>query len=388
MRKKLIVATFVGGLVLSTGAVLAAKSSSDSIHNVAEGIAATICSEGKELHTTFLSGSNGSSIFYSGSKDDGSSWLPPQKVRQADCSHQSAIVEKNGTIDVVWSEGDSNPDIYFSKSTDHAKTWSAPKDISNTPGDSREPSLAVGPDGTLHVVWSDTSTGEKNRDIYYSFSKDGGATWGKDPLLPADNISQTKGYSGDAVINVDKDGVIHVAWTDTSSGAEKPDIYYVEKKGNAWSKATDISNTPGVSSDPSIASDEGGKTYLAWADTSEKENVPDIFFAVIDSEGHAGKATNVSKTEGISSEPAIAARGNGHIAIVWSDTSSGMTNPDIFATYSTDGGANFAKAADISNTEGISKYPQVAIAEGKWHAVWEEMKGNKSTVRETSQPIK
>jgi BNR repeat-containing family member len=387
MRKKLIVAPLLGAFALSMSIAMATKPV-DPVHNVAEGIAATICSDGKELHTTFLSGANGSSIFYSGSKDDGASWFPATKVRQADCSHQSAIVDKNGAIDVVWSEGDSNPDIYFSRSTDHAKTWSTPKDISNTPGDSREPSLAEGPDGTLHIVWSDTSTGEKNRDIYYSFSKDNGKTWGKDVLLPADNISKTKGYSSDGVIGVDKDGVVHVAWCDTSSGAEKPDIYYVQKKADTWSKATDISNTPGVSSDPSIATDAAGKTYIAWADTSEKENTPDIFFATIDSDGNASKASNISKTEGISSEPSLAASGNGEIAIVWSDTSSGMTNPDIFATSSKDGGAHFTKSTDVSNTDGISKYPQVAIAENKLHVVWEEMKGNKSTVRETSQPIK
>src|SRR5262249_48407326 len=80
-------------------------------------------------------------------------------------------------------------DVLFTASTDGGKTWSKPADLSNTPGATADPAIAVGKDGSIVVVWTDAGT-ENHPDIFAVRSTDGGKTWSK----PAD-VSATPGVS-------------------------------------------------------------------------------------------------------------------------------------------------------------------------------------------------
>src|SRR5262249_60497258 len=98
-------------------------------------------------------------------------------------------------------------------------TWSTPADAWGTPGVSADPAIAVGKNGSIAVVWTDTSGGDTHPDIYLARSADGGKTWSK----PAD-VSGTPGESSEPDVKIAPDGSNHVIALDTSAGAPSPDL--------------------------------------------------------------------------------------------------------------------------------------------------------------------
>jgi hypothetical protein len=119
---------------------------------------------------------------------------------------------------VTWSRFECNVQgqcvspIYFSGSTDHAKTWSVPVKISgknadlctggdqvpNVTGTADEcnfdqgSSPVVGPDGTISVVFNNgnTAPGAQNQQLLVQ-SHDAGVTWSKPSFVGADDIFST-----------------------------------------------------------------------------------------------------------------------------------------------------------------------------------------------------
>lgn len=122
--------------------------------------------------------------------------------------------------------GDS--DILSRVSQDGGATWSEPVSIhANRTNDQLTPRPAVGPDGTVHVLYYDRQWDPADRllDAAHSWSTDGGATW-RSQRLTASSFDGDLGihqngppfigdYNG---IAVDRDGVVHAAWGDTRTG--------------------------------------------------------------------------------------------------------------------------------------------------------------------------
>lgn len=109
-------------------------------------------------------------------------------------------------------------EIYYKRSRDGGTSWGADIRLTNAPGLSNRPSIAFyGKD--LHVVWFDDRDG--NVEVYYKHSTDGGTTWGLDVRLtnaPGDSLHPTVAVSRDAV---------HVVWFDRRDG--NAEIYYKRK---------------------------------------------------------------------------------------------------------------------------------------------------------------
>jgi hypothetical protein len=390
-------------LIATAGAAHAAKIPDLSafthltkIHDVAQGRKPRIAGDKHGLYVVFEErplGAKYQDIFYVTSSDGGLTWTSPVNISNtaAISTHPDIAVEKTGAIDVIWCGADGNQggtDIFFTRSSDGGKTWAQPIDISNTPGISTEPALATSPDNSIHVVWTDTSKGEKNKDIYYTSSFNGGKKWAKDPLLPATDISNTPGSSTEPAIAADEDGVVHVAWLDSTPGETHPDIYYVRKDNDNWSQPLNVSHSPRISDHPTIGCGSKGKVYVAWLDHSQKPTAPDIWCAIATKSNQFEKPINISNTPGVSGEPAVAADRQGRVAFVWTDTSKTFIRPDIFARISNDCGDDFTTVMDISNTPGISVSPDVIIVGDKMILVWEELVDNKRYVKLTSMDIK
>jgi hypothetical protein len=331
-------------------------------------------------------------VYFVSSSDAGLSWSSPVNLSMtpAISSHPSIAVEANGSIDVAWSDtrtGETNPDIFFVRSQDAGKSWTQPVDISNTPGLSTEPALTSGPEGSIHVVWTETSKDDKSKDIYYTCSTNGGVVWGKDRSTPVENISNTPGTSIEPAIAADPDGLIHVVWLDGTPGETHPDVFYIYKDGSSWIKPVNVSHSPRVSDHPTVGCASRGRVYVAWLDYSQKPTAPDIWCAIGSAGGRFQKPINISNTPGVSSEPVLAADAKGRVGLVWTDTSKTVLTehrPDIFTRVSNDFASNFTRVMDISNTPGASEHPDVKIAGSKMFVIWQERQGNGSILELTS----
>jgi len=166
-------------------------------------------------------GSSGE-IFYKKSTDQGATWTLNKRLTwNSGWSSEPAIaVDLSGQLHVVWDDDTpGNFDIYHAKSTDGGDNWTAAKRVNWNPGNSILPAIGTDSFGFLHVVWQDNETGTD--EILYKKSPDGGVSWAP--------VAQGLTYenSGDSyrpAIGVDYLGNLHVVWSDSTPGNRE--IYY------------------------------------------------------------------------------------------------------------------------------------------------------------------
>lgn len=79
---------------------------------------------------------------------------------------------------MVWTEDTSDAkDIVFSRSLDGGQTFQAPRNLSNTPGQSRQGRIAVNAAGTIFVVWDEGEAPSARHIAMSRRSFDGGGSF-------------------------------------------------------------------------------------------------------------------------------------------------------------------------------------------------------------------
>ncbi len=126
-----------------------------------------------------------------------------------------------------------------------------PVNVSNTSGESTDPSIAVDSKGTVHIVWKDDTP--ENKGILYSFKRKGGR-WSK-PV----NLSNASRASSRPQLKVDENDCLHLVW-DWSSR----EIFYLRKPENGkWSSPETI-KTVEYALSPEIDVDPLGRVFIVW----------------------------------------------------------------------------------------------------------------------------
>jgi hypothetical protein len=93
---------------------------------------------------------------------------------------------------ICGSSGPCGSLIYFSRSTDRARSWSRPVAIAGT-RDGQGASMVTGPDGAITIAFNSGGGGADHRQLAVS-SRDGGRTWGAPVLVGEDRfVSQVDG---------------------------------------------------------------------------------------------------------------------------------------------------------------------------------------------------
>ena len=148
-----------------------------------------------------------------------------------------------------WRIADSQ--MVISRSTDDGKTWSQPVEIDAHPGLPRDDNGAaegfdgaVGPDGTLYVIWS------QDYDLMFTLSRDGGKTFSRArpilhtaPIMFA--IATLDRANGFPQIAVDpKSKRIYVTWSDYRNGDLDVFISSSGDGGKHWTAAARVNNDP------------------------------------------------------------------------------------------------------------------------------------------------
>ena len=278
-------------------------------------------------------------------------------------SEPRIAVDGRGNINIVWNDNSSGAfDIFFTRSSNLGTTFSAPHNISNNSGGSFIPQMALDGNGNIYVVWTDNTAG--NDEILFSHSVDGGATFS-----PPKNISNNNGNSFNTQIAVDTGGNVNVVWEDSTPG--NLDIFFARSTdgGISFSAPQDISNNVGNSEIPQIGVDHSGDINVVWQDDTPGNL--DVFFSRSTNGGASFSApTDLSNNSGASIFPEIAVDDVGNINIVWEDTTA--LNSGTLFTRSTNGGATFSPLQNLSGNTGISQFPRIAVdSGGKINVVWE-----------------
>lgn len=249
-------------------------------------------------------------------------------------------------------EPEYHSNIMFSRSTDRGQTWSKSIAINDISGDcidsdgTTEGAVpTVGPDGTVHVVWSNQGV------LWYDRSKDDGQTW-----LPYDRpiTRQFGGWdmeipgvgrcNGMPVLVADRGrsrhrGNLYVLFADQRAGVTDTDIFLIRSTdgGETWTKPLRVNQDP-----------KGKHQFFPWLAVDESTGY--LYAVYYDRRAYADNQT------------------------------------DVYVAYSTDGGQTF-KERKISErpftpVDGpfFGDYNNIAAVQGRIVPVWTRMDDRATTV--------
>jgi len=127
----------------------------------------SVWATGSFVHCTWQESRDGNyEIYYKRSTDAGGNWGPDKQLTiQEDDQQLPSITSSGSNVHIVYFDNrNSNPEIYYTRSTDNGSNWSPETRLTNNVAYSYYPSVAVG-GSFVHVVWRENRDG--NDEIYY-----------------------------------------------------------------------------------------------------------------------------------------------------------------------------------------------------------------------------
>ena len=220
--------------------------------------------------------SGNTEVYYIRSTDSGSTWSPALNLSNYSPASDrpffiGAEAAPSTNLHILWTRYESgNTETILRTSSDSGVTWTAPVEIASVPG-FKGPVVTVDASGNLNAVWEDNSSG--NNEIYFSRVTDLNAGWSVTV-----NISNNGGNSREPAVAVDPDGYIHSAWRDDSGGSDWVYVSRSSDSGATWNSPTGLNNSP----DPreiSIQPGNSGELFIFWKELDLDDPVcPYTFF--------------------------------------------------------------------------------------------------------------
>jgi hypothetical protein len=148
-----------------------------------------------------------------------------------------AVDPRTGALYATWNDyRNGDTDVLLASSTNGGQTWSEPKRVNNDPAGRRSdqffPTLIVGSDSAVHLLWLDRRDDPNNKKYvpYYARSTDGGSTFSQNYPVARVQSDPDVGFQGTLIgdyIAIDVSGDakrVYTAWVDTRNGDQ--DIYF------------------------------------------------------------------------------------------------------------------------------------------------------------------
>jgi hypothetical protein len=219
----------------------------------------------------FSGGSHGGEIFFSRSRDGGRAFSAPINLSRSQGGdgkgRQSRDHWDNGSLDLVrgvdgklfaaWTEYDGA--LWFSRSLDDGESFSTPVVIpeSNEPA-ARGPSLAATRQA-VYVAWA--AGEEKSANLRLAISRDAGATF-----EPARVVFDGTARSDAPKLAVDPQGVLHLAYAEEDAGASQ--VYYARSKDKDGTfeapRCLSCKQERQAASFPSLSLGTDRQVYVLW----------------------------------------------------------------------------------------------------------------------------
>ncbi|MCC5869799.1 MAG: DUF3047 domain-containing protein [Gammaproteobacteria bacterium] len=173
----------------------------------------------------FSGGSHGGEIFFAYSTDGGRSFSQPRNLSQTEAGAGKGRLGVNywhngsldiaraadGVIHTAWTEYEGA--LHVSRSTDGGRSFSTPLRVAGRSGElpARAPSLAVADDGAVYLAW--TVGEDAAADIHLATSSDGGQTFG-----PPRAVASGAGHADAPSLVFGGDGTLHLFYAESPDG--------------------------------------------------------------------------------------------------------------------------------------------------------------------------
>ena len=305
-------------------------------------------------------------IYYRRSSNRGDTWESEVRLTNAAGSSVSASVAASGPrVYVVWSDTrDGDAEIYFKMSSDGGASWTADRRVTNAPGESLGPAIAVG-QTRVHVVWCDKRDG--NAEVYYVSATPDGATWSTEARLT--NTPETS-----TSVSIVASGLtLHVAWKEFTFIAYE----HSTDEGATWSAQQQLSHPPATylrfSEYPGIAA-SGTMVAVVWIDNRASSSLFGDFdlYAITSSSAGASWGPEHSIGGGLTSttvHSAVQVEAS-TVRVVW-PTRPSPSGTDLSYLKSDDAGATWAAPVTLEH-EGtlLLDRPSFSRAGSRVHIAW------------------
>lgn len=295
--------------------------------------------------------------------------------------------------------------VYVSKSVNGGANWTVANSgnsISAISGacNQRVPAIAVDSANVLHVVWYGLDGGcnsaSNERQIKYSRSTDGGATW-----TTATNIAAVSGYSDTYVYNgttytqdywqehpiiyIDGSDKMYVVWEGRDAAHQnigQAKFIKSTNGGASWTSWINIKQTTTSQSRPTIVVDSADKIFVfSYSKLPGTSQINIIFTTSTDGGATFANWTAVSASSVYDQRHASAAIDSGNkIHLVWRQRDDSSPTKTV-VKYSKFTSPNWSAPVTVSGASGKNQYfPSIANAYGSQFIVWTE------TVDDSSYP--
>ena len=185
------------------------------------------------------------------SRNTGVSWTAPISVAFGD--DPALTVDFAGVPQLAFTALISGTlNVYHTRYS--ASAWSAPLQVSEGLGNTSAPDIAVAPDNSLAVVWSEGVA----KQLHLARSTNGGQTWPDVAPIFAANGSAPK-------IAIGTDNVTHVVWQD--DGAAPFRIKHTQRLTGTWTLIDVLSAETASAFAPDVAA-QGNAAHIAWQQSS------------------------------------------------------------------------------------------------------------------------
>jgi len=286
------------------------------------------------------------------SKLEGEVWSSPQPIISSDKNNPlydfDFTIDNQNQIHLAYTQTAAGEGYVVYYAFFDGTNWSSPKKVYQ----GSSPSIEVGPDNRIHIVYSSFS------DIFYSNFD--GTVWSS-PLNVSDDELYGDYTSGAKAIKIDQSGNIHIAWAKYNFG-----IMYTKFDGKIW-------ETPQLVSKLALWPDNtywlslGANGVVAVAYTQGPNDCinQEIYFSLSEDGGLSWySSTQISETPGVGSRwPSLSIVSANNIQAMWGECQTGVP----FRLFN---GTSWSDVIDISNGIQKADLPNISADENNSYAVW------------------
>lgn len=326
-------------------------------------------------------------VYVAKSNDGGQSILPPVRVTPDPLpvekngeNRPKVVAAPNGDLYVSFiakGEKKFTGVVYFSRSLDGGKTFSAPKRISDEaqPSSQRFEALKVGPDGRIFIAWLDkrdlfaakqAKTTYRGSALYYAISDDRGATFhanrnGADHSCECCRVA----------MDIGPDGLPVIVWRHIFEPSIRD---HAVMKLNAYGSPGAVVR---LSEDnweldgcphhgPAISISDNGVQHVTWFTDGEARQ--GIFYASSDDGGRTFTSPMAfGDADHQAGHPSVLAVGE-QVYLTWKEFSGVLD--ELYVMASADQGLTWSTPLRVAATADASDHPFL-IEDGRWlYASW------------------
>ncbi|MBI4181511.1 MAG: hypothetical protein HY520_00895 [Candidatus Aenigmarchaeota archaeon] len=253
--------------------------------------------------------------------------------------------------------------------------FAAERRVTTDPADSMYPSAAFDKEGRLHLAWTDSRDG--NAEIYYQKRYRNGS------FSSAARLTNDTALSWFPSLAAGGDGNIHVVWVDTRD--DNSEIYYtkLDPLGGILVGETRLTDSAADSFWPRLREDSQGNLHLVWVDS--RDGNPELYHQKLDAQGaNITPATRLTDDPASSLQPSLAVGVNGSLHIAWTDIRDG--NAEIYYTRLDSSGATLVDDLRLTSDPADSSFPAItADSLGNLHVAWSDSRDGNAEIYYTKR---